>query len=188
MTFAHQVRRYAVAPFVGPHSVHGYYGELMDNSATATNAAWPAANRAMYYPLILPEPCTAYRFFWVNGTTVGTHNFQMGLYNDNDAGDDGPGTSIVLGNQTLSAGASACQFDDITDTPLPAGRLWIALWGSGTTPSLFRHAPSSTLARHMCGMGQASLTGGLPATATPVSVGTLTTYIAVCGFTTIPSP
>lgn len=186
MTYVPQVRPFAMAPFVGPHSIHGYYGELMDNSTSSVSAAYPAAQRAYYYPVIISQPCVAYRLFWLNGATVGTDNFQVGLYRDNDSGDDGPGTAIVRGTSTLSAGANICQFDNITDTAIPAGRVWVAIWGSGTTATLFRHLPSASLIRNMSGYLESSLAGGLPATATPAQ--NTTPYIPIFGFTTIASP
>jgi hypothetical protein len=185
MTFAPQVRPYAMAPFVGPHSAHGYYGELMDNSATAASSAWATAQRAYYFPIIIAQPCIAYRFFWLNGATVGTDNFQVGAYNDNDSGTDGPGTAIVRGTSTLSAGANICQFDNIADTPIPAGRIWLAMWGSGTTATVFRHAPTTSLIHMISGYAENSLVSGLPATATPVQSGP---FIPVFGFTTVASP
>lgn len=186
MTFAPQVRPFAMAPFVGPHSIHGYYGELMDNSTTAASATWPTANRAYYYPVVISQPCVAYRFWWLNGATVGTNNFQVGLYRDNDSGTDGPGTSIVLGTSTLSAGANICQFDNITDTAIPAGRIWLAIWGNGTTATLFRHAPNAAREREINGYLESGIAGGLPATATPAQNNT--PYIPIFGFTTISAP
>jgi hypothetical protein len=186
MTFSPLVRPAAPPPFVGPHSSNGYYGELMDNSATSASSAYPSANRAYYYPLIISQPCVAFRFFWLNGATVsGTNSVQVGLYRDNDAGDDGPGTSIVLGTATTQATINVCQFDNITDTAISAGRIWLAIWCNNTTSTFFRHAPSGSLARITSGYAQDSLTTGLPSTATPVSVAP---YIAVCGFTTISAP
>jgi hypothetical protein len=186
MTLTSRVRPYAMAPFVGPSSIHGYYGELMDNSAAAASSTYPAAQRAYYFAIKISQPCIAYRFFWLNGATVGTDNFQVGIYNDNDAGTDGPGTAIVRGTSTLSAGANICQFDNITDTVLPQGRLWVAIWGSGTTATLFRHAPTAATIRSTSGYLESSLASGLPTTATPAQ--NTAPYIPIFGFTTIVSP
>ena len=186
MTLALGVRPYVPSPFVGPSSPHGFYGELMDNSTTAASAVFPGVNRAYYYPLVIPQACVAYRFFWLNGAAVsGTNSVQAGLYNDSDAGDDGPGTAFVLGTATTQAGTNACQFDDITDVAVPAGRFWFALWCSNTTSAFFRHAPNGSLARVTGNYAETGLTGGLLSVATPTQVAP---YIAVCGFTTIASP
>jgi len=185
MTFSPRVRPYATAPFVGPHSIHGWYGEMLDSAGVAASATYPGAQRANYYPIVIPTACIAYRVFWLNGATVGTDTVQVGIYNDNDAGDDGPGTAIVRGTATTSAGANVCQFDNITDTVIPAGRIWLAIWASGTTTTLFRVAPGATLVKGTGGYQETGLAGGLPATATPA---TMSAYIPIFGFTTIASP
>ena len=181
-----QIRPYAAFPFVGPSSPHGYYGELMDNSASPVSAVYAAAQRALYFPVVIPRGCIAYRLFWCNGATVGTDTVQVGIYNDNDAGDDGPGTAIVRGTATTSAGANICQFDNIADTVIPSGRIWMAIWASGVTTTMFRHAPSGSLVRGTSGYLENSLAGGLPATATPAT--NSSPYIPVFGFTTISTP
>lgn len=186
MTLSPRVRPYATAPFVGPHSPQGYYGESMDNATTSTSSTYVSAQRALYFPIIIPTACIAYRLFWLNGATVGTDTVQVGIYNDNDAGDDGPGTAIVRGTATTSAGANVCQFDNITDTVVPAGRLWLAVWASGTTTTLFRCQPSASLARNMSGYLENSLATGLPATATPAQ--NTVPWIPIFGFTTVASP
>lgn len=175
-----------VEPFVSPMSRSGWGASLLPHSAICSSAAWPATNRALYVPFTIAAPCIAYRLFWCNGATAGTNNLQAGIYNDNDAGTDGPGTAVILGTSTLSAGASACQFDNIADTALYPGRYWLALWCNGTTATVLRWLPSNTLARGMNAMLESSLTGGLPSTATPAA--NTTPIIPLVGFTTIASP
>lgn len=184
MTYQPEVRPYAVEPFVHPLTRSGYY---VENPGTQfASSTYPATNRAYYYPIVLSSACTIYRFFWLNGATASTNNIQVGVYNDNDAGTDGPGTAFLRGTSTLASGASVCQFDNVTDTPIYPGRYWLAVWGSGTTTTLFRRAPSATLNRHISGYLESSLASGLPATATPAQ--NTTPYIPIFGFTTIASP
>lgn len=173
-----------VSPFVTPLSAEGVFWTI-EGSAPAS-ATYPATNRAYYYPVVIPVACTMYRFFWLNGATASTNNIQIGIYNDNDAGTDGPGTAILRGTSTLASGANVCQFDNITDTPIDKGRYWLAIWGSGTTTTVFRAAASATLLRGWSGYLESSLTGGLPATATPAQ--NTTPYIPIFGFTTVSSP
>lgn len=153
----------------------------------ATSQVYPAANRAHYFPIVIPSACTVYRFFWVNGATVGTNNFQVGIYNDNDSGTDGPGTSVLLGSSILSAGAQSAQFDNVADTPLYPGRYWLAIWGSGTTDTLRAVNPAKAFAGSVAGYIESALAGGLPATATPAQQ-TNAVYMPQFGFTTIASP
>lgn len=172
--------------FVSPFSAEGY-GTQRRMYTTPGNQAYPAANRAHYYPIVVPMACTMYRFFWANGTTVGTNNIQVGVYNDNDSGTDGPGTSVLLGTSTLSAGASVCQFDDITDTPLYPGKYWLAIWCNGTTATTRAMSQPVNLMRPNGGYIESALAGGLPATATPAAQ-TNNCFLPIFGFTTIATP
>ena len=187
MSYSPRVRPYGVAPFVGTASIHhNARGGLTLQVGAPSSATYPAANRAYYYPVVIPSACTIYRFFWLNGATASTNNFQVGIYNDNDAGTDGPGTAILRGTSTLASGANVCQFDNVTDTPLDKGRYWLAIWGSGTTATLFRWAPSGSLTRGYNGYLESSIAGGLPSTATPAQ--NTTPYVPVFGFTTVSAP
>lgn len=185
MSYQPRVRPAGVEPFVHPFGRHGFV-DSVNAVANPSSAAYPAANRAHYFPVVIPVACTIYRLFWLNGATASTNNVQVGIYNDNDAGADGPGTSVVLGTSTLASGASICQFDNITDTALSPGRYWIAVWCNGTTTTLHRSAPSASLGRFVNGYLESSLAGGLPATATPAQQ--TTPYVPVFGFTTISTP
>ncbi len=188
MTYAPQARPYGVAPFVTPLGPHGLVGgaAAVRLVALPASATFPAASRAYYYPIVIPSPCTIYRFFWLNGATASTNNIQVGIYNDNDAGTDGPGTAILRGTSTTASGANVCQFDNVTDTALDKGRYWLAIWGSGTTTTLFRMAPSTVFGRTYNGYLQSSIAGGLPTTATPAQ--NTTPYLPVFGFTTVSAP
>lgn len=157
-----------------------------NGSAAPASGAYDVTNRIHYFPIVLPTPSTLYRTFWLNGATVGTNNFQVGIYNDNDAGTDGPGTALFRGTSTLSAGtANRPQYVNETDTPIPAGRFWLAIWGSGTTATIFRQVLSATFARNLLSFGETNA-GGLPTTATPVQQAT--SFLPVFGFTTVAGP
>jgi hypothetical protein len=184
VTYEPGPRPYAAAPFVNAYSYHG--AGLANLLSTSASATFPAASRAYYYPLVLPMACTIYRFFWLNGATASTDNIQVGIYNDNDSGSDGPGTAFLRGTSTTATGANICQFDNVTDTPIYPGRYWLAIWGGGTTTTLFRANPSATLNRMTNGYLQSGIAGGLPATATPAQ--NTTPYWPVFGFTTISTP
>lgn len=172
-----------VSMFVSPFSKEGRGGNAPVAPTVPASATFPAAQRAFYYPIVIPRPVTLSRFFWLNGATASTNNIQMGLYRDDGTG-GAPGSSFLLGTSTLAAGANICQFDNVADTIVPAGRYWIALWGSGTTTTLFR--TSGTNHRSHLHYDEDSLAGGLPATATPTQITNV--YFAVCGFTTIAAP
>lgn len=168
-----------VSEFVSPFTKEGPYSEYV--GAAPASTAWPTANKAMYFPIIVPVACVARRLFWCNGATVGTNNLQAGIYREDFS-------ALVLGTSTLSAGASACQFDNITDTSLSPGRYFLALWCNGTTATVLRGG--ATVAFRPAGYWEeTSLTGGLPSTMTPVAVSSTTSgYVPVFGFTTRATP
>lgn len=159
---------------ISPWSREGSAFENFNNAAPASGT-YAAANRAHYYLCIIPSSVTVYKLFWLNGATVGTNNFQVGLYYDD--GTNKPGAAVFRGTSTLAAGANACQYDNIADQTIGAGRYWLAIWGSGTTATLFRTggAASRTGPVYL----ESALASGLPATATPatVSAGNGATYM-----------
>ena len=175
MSWSPTPQAYAGPPFVSFAS----HGPAQGSRALAVPASgtYPAADRALYLPIDIPKPTVVYRFFWLNGATASTNNIQVGIYNADF-------TSFLLGTSTLASGADVCQFDNVTDTPIPAGHYWLAIWCNGTTTTLFRTAVTRYARPNM--MDEDSLTGGLPSTATPTAAGA--SFIPVFGFTTIASP
>jgi hypothetical protein len=176
----------SVPPFVSWLTNVGYGYEFRTFGASLpASATWGLTNRIYYAPVVIPVACVAYRLFWANGSTVGTNDLQAGIYNDNDDGTDGPGTAVVLGTSTLSAGASVCQFDNIADTPIYPGKYWLALWCNGNTATVLRSTSSSVTGRQLNTYVETNASG-LPTTATPAQA--TSPYLPLTGFTTIASP
>lgn len=183
MTFQPFYERPHASAFVSTMSMEGYATMGRAIASTPSSSTYPATNRAYYFPIIIPAICTIYRFFWLNGATASTNNIQVGVYYD---ATDGPGDSYLLGTSTLASGANVCQFDNVTDTAISPGKWWLAVWGSGTTTTLFRAAPGAATTRNFPGYLESSLASGLPSNATPAQ--NTTPYIPVFGFTTVSSP
>lgn len=130
----------------------------MSRVTAPTSGTWSATNRIIYVPFFLSQGATVYRYFWLNGATVGTNNFQVGVY-------DHAFNAINRGTSTLSAGtANLCQFDNITDYYLSPGTYYMAMWGSGTTATVFR---VDALSQVPLGIYYETNAGGLPTTGTP---------------------
>ncbi len=159
--------------YISPFSREGEGFRSMTGSANPLSAVG-VTQTAQYNVVLIESPGIVYKFFWLNGATVGTDNVQAGLFLSNGT-DGGPGTALKLGTSVLSAGANVCQYDDIADTPIAAGVYWLALWESGNTATQFRITPVVKL---YGGYREASLTTGLPATATPVALTTGNTPVA----------
>ena len=103
---------------------------------------------------------------------------------DNDTTVDGTITSSAWG----MIGAEIKCNTTVRDAGLyvPQGRLWLALWCNGTTATIFRAAPSTTLSRAMNTYLESSLAAGLPQNATPAQ--NTTPHLPIFGFTTVSSP
>lgn len=167
--------------FLTPFSVESIGPELASlGTAAPTSAAYPASQSVFYYPFTLMSTITVYRFFWCNGTTASTNNFQVGVYNN-------AGTSIVLGTSTLATGASQPQFDNVADFRLSPGKYYMAIWCSGTTAHLIRNNPATATRFKSLGVfQQTSQAGGLPASITFTALAN--TYAPLFGLALRASP
>ncbi len=150
--------------YSGIYSKEGVVGQNL--CFGATSGAWPAAQRAIYYPHRIPYACVAYKFYWQNGATAATDTVQMGLYLP-DGTDGGPSTRLINGTGAVASGINVCQYDDFTDVPLAAGWYWLAVLVSGTTTTFFR-GTYATLGRGAGIYQQASL-ASLPNPAVPAA-------------------
>jgi len=115
---------------------------LGKESQTAGQASVPVSgtmttDQAYIVRIVVPTPTIVKRLYWANGATASTNTVQVGIYNDDLS-------SFLLGTATTSSGASALQFDNVTDTAIRAGRYWLAIVLNGTTATLQR-ANNTTL-------------------------------------------
>jgi hypothetical protein len=167
------------SPWITPFHRLSVGTEIAVSAAAApTSAANPAAQKAWYFPLVLPRVIVLQRFFWLNGTTVGTDNVQIGIYNADFS-------AFLRGTSTLSAGANVCQMDTETATAIPAGRYWLAFWTSGTTATFFRSSTASTSRRYA--LAETGLASGLGTTMVGGAPGS-TGFVPVFGFTSTSTP
>jgi hypothetical protein len=149
------------------------------------SAAFTAANKARYYPVLVPVICAVRRLWWANGATVSaSYNLDCGIYAD--AG-YAPGTLLVSTGSTAQGTASQVQFVDVTDTALSPGLYWIAIACSSTSATLFRSQAISGAASVNAALSFGQTTAlPLPATATPAEATDAEVYL--CGFATTSSP
>lgn len=123
----------------------------------------------------LPTDTVVRRLFWANGATANTNTIQVGIYNDDLS-------TFLLGTATTSSGASALQFDNVTDTPIAAGRYWLALVCNGTTATVMRTSSATLrLGGSLYQMGSAR---PLPATLVPAAWSGTGVHV-LFGFTSI---
>ena len=141
--------------------------------AAATSAVWPTVRKIIYVPFFLERADTVRKMWWWNGAAV-SGNVLAGVYS---AVAGLPSKLIVGSASTAQANINVLQEADITDTLLTAGQYFMALALDNVTGAITRYGISAGNGiGHACvTLGLASETPGafaLPATATPVVVGT----------------
>lgn len=123
-------RRSGARPLANERRIIDFYSpefgiaELARRRDCVFTLTWTAANDPLAFPFRLNEGCTVTRLGWVNGTTLTTSNFDMGIYTSAFA-------RVVSTGSTARAGASAWQFVDVADTPLAPGDYYLV--GAGDT-------------------------------------------------------
>jgi len=129
-------------------------------SPTVGSVAWPAANLAIYIPVLVPVDFPVRRVFWGNGSsTTGTGCF--GIYTPG-------GARIYTTGSTAKAGASVLQYVTPTLFTLPAGCYYFATVMSATTNAALGSTSVTTALGRMMGlMEEAVGSTTLPATMTP---------------------
>lgn len=147
-----------VPPLLGTASpLSGLLGETacMSQEAMATAVAFPAANRAIYLPVEVPELVTVYQIAALLSTASG--NFDAGIY-------DEEGTRLASVGST--AAANGVQAYNIADTVLKPGLYYLAVASDNTTTKLTGTNAWPALQLQSLGVRQEAAAFPLPATAT----------------------
>lgn len=136
---------------------------VMGGTAPASTA-WPAANTAIFVPMLVAQPLTVYKLAIGSGA-VSAGNFDVGIY-------DRFGNLIVSSGATAKA-TSAEIIADITDTRLGPGLYYMAL-AADDTDNYFMITPSGTSPiplqkARLCGTLQMASAYTLPNPATMVA-------------------
>ena len=115
------------------------------SASTWSSTAWPAANRAIYYPLYVPSPgAQVLKCFWFNGTVV-SGNVDFALYQE--AGARVFSVRNDKGSDLAQAGTSVLQEYNINDVFVAGGTYYMALAIDNTTATGFRTAINATLGK-----------------------------------------
>ena len=135
---------------------------MLTRSALAA-AAWPAANRALYVPLIVETPMTIFQLAMYNGAVAG--EVDIGLYSYPGTGT--AATRLVSAGKTAMAGASQPQVFNVADTAITPGVYFLGfVCSTVTTATFFRSVPALAQLQ-LAGVQQQALGETvLPATAT----------------------
>lgn len=106
-----------------PLSVEGYGSVGAYNPSAGAGGLlttnWPAANRAIMVPIVVPWRCRVRQFAVFNGSVVAATNNDVGLLSKDL-------TLIKASGATAMAGASVIQYFNVTDFDIEAGRYYLA--------------------------------------------------------------
>lgn len=147
----------------GTDSVASPVGQMLAstmNNFGSVATAWPAANTAIFMPIIVQRPVTFTQIAFFVQTSSG--NYDVGIYDDSMS-------RIVSSGSTALAGSAVILVNNITDTPVVPGYYWMAMALSSTTARVRVATPAIGMSRATGVLSQASALP-LPATATPVAI------------------
>ena len=163
-------------PFVtiSPYSaIHSEGLTIPPQSGPPSSSTWVAANRAIAYPIYLPDWVTVVKMWVANGAAV-SGNIDIGIYNE-------AFSKLVSIGSTAQAGTSVNQVFDITDVSLAPGRYYVAVAMDNTTGTVLRSAITTPMQRFM-GCVQMASAFPLPSTFTPATMANA--HIPHAGITT----
>jgi len=154
----------------------GRFGPILSMFTTnnAGGIAWPANNRALYFPIHLPAPFLVARGYLINDGNA-TGNVDIGVYTIG-------GTRLVSSGSTARGSTNATQYIDLTDTWLSPGDYYWALVGSSTSGVYTGVAAASATVCRADGILQEDLGATtLPSSMSPAAMATAN--IPLFGFT-----
>lgn len=146
------------------HPLSAYsIGLLFPAAGQPASAAWPAANRAIFVPFVLPDSMSIVKVRWYNGSGV-NGNVDCGVY-------DAAGTRLFSTGSTAQSGTSQWQAVDIADVYLPGRQLlYMALASSSATGAFGRWTVANVLPAY--GVRQLDTAFALPATVSGTAAST----------------
>lgn len=131
------------------------------SNALTSGQTWPAANRAIFVPIVVHSAFTVAQLFCANGGAV-SGNVDVGLY-------DTGGNRIVSSGSTAHAGTGTLQFFNVTDTPISAGVYYMAMVLDSTSGAIAGCVPAIGITQAFGVLSMASAFP-LPTTATFATV------------------
>lgn len=112
-----------------------------------TSAAWPTADKAFFFPIVLNYPAVVTEFLWVNGATVNaSYNIDVGLWIANDA-DSSTGTLLCSTGSTAQGTASVVQAaaPSAGNYTIGAGLYWCGMTVDTTSATISRASTAGAI-------------------------------------------
>jgi hypothetical protein len=160
--------------------------QVIGTAATPTSQAWPANNDAYLIPFLVSTPVTFSRIFFGAGTSPGTANYDLGIYNDAFGliRSLGATASVNTTDALLPVGGGAFT----TPVTLTRGRYFVAMSAAATSITVRGAATGVTANQVLRAVGMFKMASAhpLPSTFVPASMGT-TAFIPTVGLMTTAS-
>lgn len=168
-------------PIATPLTTQPLAGALAAGGGSFAGTAWPTANTAIYFPVIVTEDCTITKLFVFNGATV-SGNIDVGVY-------DSSGTKKISAGSTAQAGTNVLQEFNVADTAITAGLYYVGVALDNTTGTLSKRGIpnlgiSATEGGQSLGIAEQTSAFPLPATATFAALSS--DYLPTAGFSISP--
>jgi hypothetical protein len=159
---------------------HGLAFRAFHAALAPASTAWPAINRAYFVPFRVVTPLVVREMFFQAGTTPGTTAYDLGIYDDafNRIVSLGATSAVSTTDAVLPAGGG-----DVADTSLSPGRYYMAMSSAATTLTVRASVNANQFMRAL-GLQMMESAHPLPATATPISVGT-SAFMPTIGLATV---
>lgn len=154
------------------------FGDFCDLTAQGyanTAAVW-TANRAVYQPVQVEEPCTVFQMMVTVSTQAG--NLDVGIY-------DMESLKRLVSAGSTAVAAAGFQTIDIADTYLTPGWYFLALCCDSST-AVFRNSGVAAAAARACGFAQQAVGAvTLPDPAVPATYATALAPQIVASYSTV---
>jgi hypothetical protein len=168
---AERVANWTTASIIGARNRAGGLGSI------PASTAWPTANQAFLIPFVLSGPATIVKLFFQAGTTPGTTNYDLGIYDEGFhlLGSLGATAAVSTTDAILPVGGGTLA----TPLSLTRGRFYLAMSSASAALTVRAIAPGNQVPRAF-GLQTMATAHPLPATVTPASMGT-TNFIPQLG-------
>ena len=140
---------------------HGPFscGITVTTSSSLTSTVWPAANLAIYAPVVIDEDTKVTQLWTVNGAAV-AGNVDIGLYSVD-------GVRLASAGSTAQSGVNLMQKFDITDLYLGPGTYYLAVsLSDAATATLGGQTQTTAVWGKIVGLAEETSALPLPAVAT----------------------
>jgi hypothetical protein len=142
----------------------------LNGGSTPSSGAWPAANDALFVPVVNKQTVLIKRLYAINGGTV-SGNIDVALLSK------GPRLLRSAGS-TAQSGTNAPQFFDVTDIVIGPGIYYLSVALDNTTGTLFR---GNISLRYLQAIGMAKQASGFAIPSAPTLATVTANYLPLIG-------